>query len=86
MIGQYLTARNVADLLDVSTETVLRWTRRGELPATPLPGGVIRFAEDDLKRWLNERATTERGDVSHPAGRRPGGKLASVSHPEAEEV
>jgi excisionase family DNA binding protein len=41
----------------VSAETVLRWTRRGELPAIRLPGGAIRYREDDLNGWLEERAT-----------------------------
>jgi excisionase family DNA binding protein len=53
-----LTARQVADLLDVSAETVLRWTRRGELPAIKLPGGAIRFREDELEDWLSRRATS----------------------------
>jgi excisionase family DNA binding protein len=55
--GRLLTARAVAGLLDVSTETVLRWTRRGELPAIRLPGGAIRYREDELDAWLIERAT-----------------------------
>jgi excisionase family DNA binding protein len=55
--GRLLTAREVADLLGVSAETVLRWTRRGELPAIRLPGGAIRYREHDLERWLEERAT-----------------------------
>jgi excisionase family DNA binding protein len=54
--GPLLTAREVADLLGVSSETVLRWTRKGELPAIKLPGGAIRFREDALEAWLAERA------------------------------
>jgi excisionase family DNA binding protein len=65
--GPPLTARQVADLLGVSTETVLRWTRRGELPAIRLPGGAIRFREDELEAWLIERATPGRGSANHPA-------------------
>ena len=42
-MSRLLTAREVAEQLGVSTETVLRWTRRGELPAIRLPGGAIRF-------------------------------------------
>jgi excisionase family DNA binding protein len=53
-----MTAREVADLLGVSTETVLRWTRRGELPAFRL-NRAIRFREEDIDRWLAERATTQ---------------------------
>ena len=35
---QLLTARTVADMLDVCAETVLRWIRNGEMPAIRLPG------------------------------------------------
>ena len=66
-----LTARHVADLLGVSAETVLRWTRRGELPAIRLPGGAIRYQKDAISGWLEQRATPVRGVVEHPAGRRP---------------
>jgi excisionase family DNA binding protein len=52
-----LTARQVADRLGVSAETVLRWTRRGDLPGFRLPGGALRFREDDLDQWLALRAT-----------------------------
>jgi excisionase family DNA binding protein len=55
--GRLMTARHVAELLDVSPETVLRWTRRGELPAIKLPGGAIRYRESELDGWLEERAT-----------------------------
>ena len=85
MNGRLLTARAVADLLDVSPETVLRWTRRGDLPAFRLPGGAIRYREGELEEWLEERATTERGSASHPAGRRPSRNLAVASHPTNEE-
>jgi excisionase family DNA binding protein len=56
-----LTARHVAERLAVSAETVLRWTRRGELPAIRLPSGAIRYREDKLELWLAERATPRRG-------------------------
>jgi excisionase family DNA binding protein len=80
-----LTARQVADMLGVSAETVLRWTRRGELPAIRLPGGAIRFREGDLDAWLGDRATPGRGSVSHPAGTPPGCRLAVSATPEDEE-
>jgi len=87
MSGQLLTARAVADLFDVSAETVLRWTRRGELPAIKLPGGAIRYRDDVIDEWLAERATPLRGVVEHPAGRRPGPSVHSIlsSTPEGEE-
>ena len=52
-----LTAREVAELIGVSAETILRWTRRGELPAIRLPGGAIRYREAELDDWLSLRAT-----------------------------
>jgi excisionase family DNA binding protein len=82
-----LTAREVADALGVSAETVLRWTRRCEVPAIRLPGGAIRFRQDQLDRWLTERATPVRGVVDHPAGRRPAGTvpLPVSTTPQVEE-
>jgi excisionase family DNA binding protein len=65
-----LTARGVADLLGVSTETVLRWSRCGSLPSFCLPGGAIRFRQDDLDAWLEGRRRAGEGDVTHAAGRR----------------
>jgi excisionase family DNA binding protein len=71
--ARLLTARHVAELLDVSPETVLRWTRRGELSAIKLPGGAIRFREDELDRWLEERATPTRSlPTTTPSVARPG--------------
>jgi excisionase family DNA binding protein len=91
MSGPLLTARAVADLLGVSAETVLRWTRRGELPAIRLPGGAIRFHPEELERWLIERATPARGVSPTPQDAAPwqpsaaGDTLASVTHPSSEE-
>ena len=55
--GRLLTAREVAERLAVSSETVLVWVRKGELPAFRL-GRAIRFRETDLDAWLDERRTT----------------------------
>jgi excisionase family DNA binding protein len=63
MTGRLLTAREVAELLGVSSETVLRWIRRGDLAAYRLPGGALRFRSEDLDQWLADRAT------SSPSGR-----------------
>jgi predicted site-specific integrase-resolvase len=35
--GRLITARELADRLGVTAETVPRWARRGELPAIKLP-------------------------------------------------
>ena len=52
MTGRLLTAREVAAMLSMSPETVLRMVRRGELPAFRLPTGALRFREAELERWL----------------------------------
>jgi len=52
-----LTVREVAGRVGMSTETILRWVRRGELPAIKLPGGAIRFSADEFDAWLKARGT-----------------------------
>jgi excisionase family DNA binding protein len=59
MSDRLLTAREVADQLAVSTETTLRWTRRGQLPAVRLPGGAIRYRPAELAGWLDEHSTAD---------------------------
>lgn len=57
MTGRLLTAREVAELLGVSTETILRWSRRGDLPAVRLPSGAWRYREGELDAWLAASST-----------------------------
>jgi predicted DNA-binding transcriptional regulator AlpA len=83
-----LTAREVAERLGFKhPETVLRWVRRGEgPPAMKLHNGAIRFDKEAVENYKRERrATTARGVVTHPAGRRPVGNLTPVTHPHHEE-
>jgi excisionase family DNA binding protein len=83
-----LTARELAERLGVDTETVLRWTRRGELPAIRLPGtkrGRLRYRESDYEAWLvaHETATPARGALTTPSdaagGRLPFAALTTPS-------
>jgi len=49
-----LRTRDVAELLDVSVETVLRWHRSGKLPGgRRLGANVLRFDRDELEAWLD---------------------------------
>jgi excisionase family DNA binding protein len=68
--GRLLTARELAEMLAVSPETILRWYRRGELPAIRLPGGAIRFRESEIERRL-EGWATNRPPATGPARCRP---------------
>lgn len=81
MTDRLLTARQVADRLGVTAETILRWTRRGDLPGFKLPGGAIRFRSADIDAWLATHATgaTGRGGDSHPDGRAHAGAYAGLS-------
>jgi len=69
-----LTARAVANTLDVCTETVLRWIRNGQLPALRLPGGAIRISERALDDWLKSRATPSRGVLATTPDAASGGR------------
>jgi excisionase family DNA binding protein len=68
--GRLLTAREVAEWFGVAVETVLRWSRRGVLPGFPLPGGMVRFDEDELKVWL-ERGARRPEECLLPAATAP---------------
>jgi excisionase family DNA binding protein len=52
-----LTTREVADQLGVSAETVLRWIASRGLPARRLTSRAIRYDEDELEAWLEQRST-----------------------------
>jgi excisionase family DNA binding protein len=82
--GRLVTAREFAGLLGVSTETVLRWTRRGEVPAIRLPGGAIRYRETDLDAWLERHETAgdaTRGVSAAPDATRQDGILPGSAVP-----
>jgi excisionase family DNA binding protein len=48
----WLTLADVADELEVSTRTVMRWVERGQFPAVLLPGGRKRIHRDAFRDWL----------------------------------
>jgi excisionase family DNA binding protein len=75
-----LTARQVADRLGITAETVLRWTRRGDLPGFKL-GRAIRYREADLDAWLAEHATgaADREVLPTRANRAHGGDYSGLS-------
>jgi excisionase family DNA binding protein len=54
MSERLLRTRDVAELLDVSVETVLRWHRSGKLPGgRRLGSNVLRFDRDEVEAWLD---------------------------------
>lgn len=57
MSERLLSTRDVANRLGVCAETILRWTRRGELQAIRLPGGALRYRPNAIEGWLEARST-----------------------------
>jgi excisionase family DNA binding protein len=52
--GRLLTTREVGELLGLSTATVLRRWRRGEIPGgIRLASNVLRFREAAIDEWLS---------------------------------
>jgi excisionase family DNA binding protein len=47
-----LTTREVAEMLGLSSEAVLRRWRAGELPGFRLSSKVLRFRQSELTAWL----------------------------------
>ena len=63
MSDRLLTAREVADRLGLSAETVLRKWRAGELPGYRLASNCLRFDRAELERWLADRRVESRASV-----------------------
>ncbi len=57
---QYLTASQLATLLQVDDATIYRWASKDtSMPATRV-GGVVRFEAQALHRWLAARTQRSR--------------------------
>jgi excisionase family DNA binding protein len=52
-----LTTREVAEMLGLSSEAVLRRWRAGELPGFRLSSKVLRFRQSELITWLEGHRT-----------------------------
>jgi excisionase family DNA binding protein len=63
--GPLLTARDVADQLGLSVETVLRWARQGRIPAVYLSNRAVRFHQGDVDAYV-EQVSTRRPRASLP--------------------
>jgi len=51
--GRLWTTREVAEHVGLSSETVLRRYRAGELPGIRLASNVLRFRESAIETWLD---------------------------------
>jgi excisionase family DNA binding protein len=64
LTDRLLTAREVAERLSMSTESVLRRWRAREIPGYRLGTNVLRFRESDIEMWLEGCKT----DAAQPTG------------------
>jgi predicted DNA-binding transcriptional regulator AlpA len=53
MTRHLLTTRDVAQLLGLSPEAVLRRWRAGQIPGFRLASNVLRFDEAEIAMWLD---------------------------------
>ena len=54
MTRRLLTTRELAEYLGLSTESVLRRWRRGEIPGgIRLASNVLRFRSEEIETWLS---------------------------------
>ncbi len=69
--ADYLTARQLAEVLQISESTVHRLRRAGRIPAVMLTDRLIRFNLRDVQKALRPttaaRAQADGGEVDHEA-------------------
>ena len=51
-VNRYLTINQVCDLTSLSSSTIRRATKRGELKCSKKLGKLL-FQESDVRKWLN---------------------------------
>ena len=69
MTDRLLTAREVGELVGLSTETILRRWRRGEILGFRLATNVLRFDPVEVHAWVEScRAVASVRSEAHTAG------------------
>ncbi|MFQ5491672.1 MAG: helix-turn-helix domain-containing protein, partial [Phycisphaerae bacterium] len=81
MSGSYLTACQVAELLQLSVETVYALITREALPATRV-GRRWRFDETRVRKWFDERGN----QAAKAPGSRPASTTTSIDRKELNTV
>ncbi len=54
MMEEYLTAKQVADYLQVKPLTIYQWAREGKIPAIKI-GRIWRFKKEAIDNFLDEQ-------------------------------
>lgn len=55
MSMKLLKPKEVAEMIGVETSTIYQWTSQGFIPYVKL-GRLVRFNEDDVMKWLRNKA------------------------------
>jgi excisionase family DNA binding protein len=64
---EFLTTKDIAEILKVKPSTVYGWAEQGLIPCFKL-NGVLRFDKDEILKWL---ASKRRRSYTESAGRMP---------------
>ena len=62
MDKEFLSVKEIADMLGVSVDTVQGWIRRKELIAYKVGTKAYRVKRSDLQKFLEERRTDKKED------------------------
>lgn len=58
MLEKMLTLKEVAEYLNVSENTVRRWSKMRQIPAIKI-GRQWRYRKTDIDRWVREQAVDD---------------------------
>jgi len=62
---QFLTAKQLSELLQVDLSTIYLWTHTEFIPFYKL-GKTVRFKEEDVLAWLEKRRRSSRTALKYP--------------------
>jgi excisionase family DNA binding protein len=48
-------ARDVANMANVSLQTVLKWAREGKIPHHRISSRCLRFSIEEINHWLQQK-------------------------------
>ena len=74
--AEYLTARQLSEVLQISEATVHRLRRTGRIPAVQLTDRLIRFNLRDVQRALKPHSTTPSSDHGGEAEDEPSPQMS----------
>ncbi len=77
MNGRFLTASQVADLLQLNVETVYRLIANDRLPATRI-GRTWRFEAEQVLQWFRTRSNAAAGELERGATERAAARSPAV--------